>query len=100
MRGIGWTLIVAGFVLIAWGWLSPTSIHSPMEYVPGVGLQEAKDVLNIGLLQTQLMLVQCGLAAIVAGTVAVCVGELIEALVRGESAKHAPPIDLGTAQAQ
>ena len=64
-----------------------------MDYVPGLGLQEARDTLNLGLLQTQMMLLECGLAAIIAGTIATCFGELKDAMLRAGSAKDPPPIE-------
>lgn len=95
MKGMGWTLIVLGAVFVAWSCFTQTTVHTDMDYVPGLGIQEAKDVLNIGLLQRQMMLLEAGLASIIAGTVAVCVGELRDAMVRGGTAKFAPPLELG-----
>jgi hypothetical protein len=93
MKTIGWTLVVAGIGLVFWAWVTPTSVHTDMDYVPGLGLQEARDTLNLGLLQTQMMLLECGLAAIIAGTIATCFGELKDAMLRAGSAKDPPPIE-------
>ena len=95
MKGMGWTLIVLGVVLALWSCSAETSVHTDMNYVEGLGLQEAKDVLNLGLLQRQMMMLEAGLAAIIAGTIAVCVGELRDAMVRAGTAKFAPPVEFG-----
>ena len=93
MKGIGWTLIFLSVVLVIWACATPTSIHSDMEYIAGVGLQEPKDVLNIGLLQNQMMLFQAGLAAFLSGTVSVCVAELRDAMCEAGTAKYSSLFD-------
>jgi hypothetical protein len=76
MRVIGWTLIVGGVVLILWSFAYETSVHTDMKYVPGLGIQEANDILNLGLLQKQMMLLHSGIGAFLAGAIAACIGDL------------------------
>ena len=88
MRVIGWMLIVAGGILVIIGLATQTSIHTDMNYVPGLGLQEAKDVLNIGLMQKQMILIHIGLASFISGVIVTCFGDLKVAMRRARTAKY------------
>jgi hypothetical protein len=88
MRGIGWILIAGALALIVWAWSMTTSVHTDINYLPGIGLQEPKDVVNLGLMQQQMMLLQAGLAMFVAGTVTACIGDLKNAMRDAGTAKY------------
>lgn len=88
MRITGWLFMIIGVGLIIGATTMTTSIHSDMNYIPGVGLQEAKDVYNLGLLQEQMMLLQSGLACFVSGFFAVCIGQLRNDMRRAGTAKY------------
>jgi hypothetical protein len=59
-----------------------------LDYVPGLGIQQAKDVFNLGLLQRQMMLLHSGRTVFVAGTFAACIGDLRAAMRRAGAAKY------------
>jgi hypothetical protein len=88
MRAIGWTLIVIGVGFVLWAFGTATSVHTDMSYVPGVGIEEAKDVVNLGLLQNQMIRLQTGLALFIAGTVTACLGDIRSAMRRAGTAKY------------
>jgi hypothetical protein len=90
MKAAGWLLIAAGISLAIWALSTVTTIHTDMKYIPGIGVQEASDTFNIGLMQRQMMLLESGLAAIITGTIAVCIARLRDAMSEAGTAKFVP----------
>ena len=71
-----------------------TSVHRDGNYSGIGGYQEPSDVLNIGLLQSQLMFLHMGIALFLAGLLGIYVAALRDSMIRAGTAK-AEAIDPG-----
>ena len=80
LLAIGWTLLAASLCELAFVYFGySTSVHSDAEFTVASYLP-ARDTINIGLLQNQLMLFLLGLAGVVCPTLLIGIGTISTAL--------------------
>ena len=80
MKVFGWVMSVIGILMISGSWLMTTSVHHDASYSSLGGSQEASEILNIGLLQNQVMVLHTGSAFFLAGVVGLCFAALRDSM--------------------
>ena len=85
LAGIGWATLLGSVGLLlfaAFGYA--TAVHSDADII-GSTFIGARDTINIGLLQNQLMLFLLGLAGMLAGTATLLADAVIGVMLRGQA---------------
>lgn len=86
MKGLGFAGIIFGVIVCVVALMMTTTVDTPGSY-SGIVPTMPTSVHNLGLLQSQQMAFNAGLALFIAGSVVAALGQVAETVMRGQSAQ-------------